>query len=189
MILNQNFVANPQNLFQNFAQFNNQGKPNFMVGFPKITLEDTLADMNTKDTLHESTMFSNVINQKIFTTKKQTKVQKIEKSYFCSHKNCSKNPKTKKQKINHHDKIDKECRNEKKLIFKLLIDFVDSTKQLINYCYPRSKDNSKEIMKNPKMILFVQKIQTQFAQTKKRTIDKEQFNALVNPLNLAPNDK
>ena len=96
---------------------------------------------------------------------------------------------TKKQKINHHDKIDKECRNEKKLIFKLLIDFVDSTKQLINYCYPRSKDNSKEIMKNPNMILFVQKIQTQFAQTKKRTIDKEQFNALVNPLNLAPNDK
>ena len=44
-------------------------------------------------------------------------------------------------------------------------------------------------MKNPNMILFVQKIQTQFAQTKKRTIDKEQFNALVNPLNLAPNDK
>ena len=89
-------------------------------------------------------MFSNVINQKIFTTKKQTKVQKIEKSYFCFHKNCSKT-----QKINHHDKIDKECRNEKKLIFKLLIDFVNSTKQLINYCYPRSKDNSKEIMRNP----------------------------------------
>ena len=39
------------------------------------------------------------------------------------------------------------------------------------------------------MILFIQKIQTQFAQTKKRTIDKEQFNALVNPLNLASNDK
>lgn len=51
MILNQNFVANPKNLFQNFGQFNNQGKPNGRL--PKNNFRRYSCDMNTKDSLHE----------------------------------------------------------------------------------------------------------------------------------------
>ena len=108
MILDTNYHSNQKLYFQNY-----QPNQPFISGYPKILIDENMATLNTKDTIQESSSFNVGMNQKLFTTKKPSKVQKIAKCYYCSHKNCSKNPKTKKQKINHHDKIDKECRNEK----------------------------------------------------------------------------
>ena len=120
------------------------------------------------------------MNQKLFTTKKPSKVQKIAKCYYCSHKNCSKNPKTKKQKINHHDKIDKECRNEKKLIFKLLIEYSECTKTLMNQYYCKGKVDQK--ISSSQTFKMIKKVQEQYLKAKKKS--KEQFNALVSPLKI-----
>lgn len=80
-----------------------------------------------------------------------------------------------KQKINHHDKIDRECRREKKLIIKLLIDFEESTKKLLS---------TEEKLNNSSIVKYIKNIQEQYIRAKQAAIDKEQFNALIPPFSI-----
>ena len=148
-----------------FQTFQDQSNHNIYIGLPQIIINESGSSSKTPPSEFP----------KKFTTKKQNKVPKIEKAYYCSHKNCSKNPKTMKQKINHHDKIDRECRREKKLIIKLLIDFEESPKKLLS---------TEEKLNNSSTVKYIKYIQEQYIKAKHATIDKEQFNALIPPLSV-----
>lgn len=86
--------------------------------------------------------------------------------YQCMHE-CHQIFKSKKQKILHHNKLDKECREEK---YRLL-ELIEVFKNIIDYFYP----NKNILIKthNYSDLLF------QFKKTKKCIIDLDQYNGIV----------
>lgn len=85
----------------------------------------------------------------------------------CSHKNCKRSFKSKKQKLIHHEKIEVECTMEKRNVLKLLLAFQNT----ISHFEEKYKDirRSKEY-KN---------VQMQNDKIKNYLVDTNQFNALV----------
>lgn len=86
--------------------------------------------------------------------------------YQCMH-GCHQVFKSRKQKILHHNKLDKECREEK---YRLL-ELIEVFKNTLDYFYP----NKNILIKTHDYVdlLF------QFKKTKKSIIDLDQYNGIV----------
>jgi hypothetical protein len=52
--------------------------------------------------------------------------------YACRHINCSHRFKTKKQRVFHHNRIEKQCKNEKQMLIKLIRKYKVALTSLVN---------------------------------------------------------
>ena len=93
-------------------------------------------------------------------------LQNKASKYKCIH-GCNQVFKSKKQKILHHNKLDKECREEK---YRLL-ELIEIFKNTIDYFYPNKNTLTKT--HNYSDLFF------QFKKTKKCIIDLDQYNGIV----------
>jgi uncharacterized Zn-finger protein len=87
---------------------------------------------------------------------------------ICSHGGFCHEFKTKKQKIMHHDKLEKSCRNEKNYIIKLIYNY----EKAINYLKNQNDDLSLEEYDEYK------EVKTQKNKVEKITADKDFFDSL-----------
>lgn len=85
----------------------------------------------------------------------------------CSHKNCKRSFKSKKQKLIHHEKIEIECTMEKRNILKLLLGFQNAI------------SNLEEKYKNIIQSTEYKNVQKQNNKIKNYLLDTNQFDALV----------
>lgn len=93
-----------------------------------------------------------------------------EFSYDCLHGSCVKDFKSKIQLIGHHDRLELDCLNERRLLIKLLKAFNQSVLLLT-----KSKDT---INKSQEYRLLIKQI----IKMKKKIINKEQFLCLIEKL-------
>lgn len=70
--------------------------------------------------------------------------------------------------------------NLEKLIFKLLIEYSECTKTLMNQYYCKGRVDQK--ISSSQTFKMIKKVQEQYLKAKKKS--KEQFNALVSPLKI-----
>ena len=91
--------------------------------------------------------------------------KKIERSQ-CLH-GCNQKFKSRKQKILHHNKLDRECREVKYKLICLIEEFQSS----IGYLLPKTETISKSQVYS--YLLY------QFKKTKKTIIDKDQYEGII----------